>query len=342
MLHKNKSIFILLVLTVMIMNIFMISLLAYAIHTSRERKEAEARTSVENLTTLLEKSVSSSSQEIDLSLYTLQTYIEKELRQKKQINDKEMNLFIQKQKDWIGSVARMLIIDAKGQVQFGDNDIGDAASNYANYSFFKEAQQKNTDQLFVTKLIRDPNGQGWVHLFARRYNQADGTFAGMIVAVLPASYFDNLIAELDVGPKGVVLVQDLDMRVIARNPMLKTPNGQVGFVGGPPELSQLVHSGEQSGTIYTRQTTDHVPRMGNFRRLSSMPVFVVVAFGEEDYLAQWYEDIIEVVLLGLLFIAITTIAGWLLWHQIQTNMLTNRRSRMLLRNAQDGIHIVDR
>lgn len=33
----------------------MISLLVYTLHTSREREEAEARTSVENLTLLLEK-----------------------------------------------------------------------------------------------------------------------------------------------------------------------------------------------------------------------------------------------------------------------------------------------
>lgn len=341
MLHKNRSVFILLVLTVVIMNMFMISLLAYTLDTSREREEAQAKASVENLTSLLEESVSSSSQEIDLSLYTLKTYIEKELSNKKQINNREINLFIQKQKDWIGSVTRIHITDEKGQVQFAAHDMGGQTSNYANYSFFKEAQQKSTDQLFVTKLIRDPNGQGWVNLLARRYNQADGTFAGMIVTALPASYFNHLIAELDVGPKGVVVVQDLDMRVIARNPMLKTPNGQVGFVGGPSELSQLVRSGAH-GTIYTRQTTDHIPRIGHVHKISSMPVFVVVAFAEEDYLAQWYEDVIKAVLLVLLFIAVTTIAGWLIWQQIRVNMLTNRRNRMLLRNAQDGIHVVDR
>src|SRR5690606_11630754 len=153
-------------------------------------------------------------------------------------------------------------------------------------------------------------------LFARRYNQADGTFAGMIITALPASYFNHLIAELDVGPKGVVLVQDLDMRVIARNPMLKTPNGQVGFVGGPPELSQLVHSGAQSGTIYTQKSLDKIPRIGGFRRLSSMPVFVSVALAEDDYLEKWYEDIIEAMLLGICFVAVPRMAARLLWHQI--------------------------
>ncbi|ENU82013.1 hypothetical protein F975_00096 [Acinetobacter sp. ANC 3789] len=79
MLQKNKSIFVFIVLTVVIMNIFIITLLAYTLHTSRERKEAEVRTNVENLTLLLEKSISVSSREIDLSLYTLQAYVEKRI-----------------------------------------------------------------------------------------------------------------------------------------------------------------------------------------------------------------------------------------------------------------------
>ena len=90
MLHKNRSVFILLVLTVVIMNMFMISLLAYTLDTSRERQEAQVKASVENLTLLLEKSVSS--KEIDLSLHALQTYIEKELGDKKQINDKDIRV----------------------------------------------------------------------------------------------------------------------------------------------------------------------------------------------------------------------------------------------------------
>lgn len=342
MLHKNKSIFIFLVFTVVILNIFMISLLAFTLHTSREREEAEVRTSVENLSLLLEKSVSGISKEIDLSLYFLQTHLEKALAENKQPNAQELNVLIQKQEKWISSVTRIHITDETGQVTFSDSDPAGGLSSYANYSFFKALQQQAKDQLFVTKLIRDPNGQGWIHLFARRYNQPDGTFAGVITAALPASYFNQLITKLDVGPKGAVLVQDLDMRIIARSPMLKTPNGQVGFLGGPPELSQLVHSSAQSGTLYTRQTTDRVPRMGNFRKLSSMPIFVVVAFGEADYLAQWYKDMIKAAVLELLFLVVTTTAAWLLWHQIRANLLANRRSRMLLRNAQDGIYILDK
>jgi flagellar basal body-associated protein FliL len=57
MLQKNKSIFVFIVLTVVIMNIFMIALLAYTLHTSRKREEEEVRTNVENLTLLLEKAL---------------------------------------------------------------------------------------------------------------------------------------------------------------------------------------------------------------------------------------------------------------------------------------------
>ncbi len=59
------------------------------------------------------------------------------------------NILIQKQENWISIVARIHITDVNGRVKFGDSAIGGEASNYASYSFFKEAQQKNTDQLFV-------------------------------------------------------------------------------------------------------------------------------------------------------------------------------------------------
>lgn len=320
----------------------MISLLTYNLYTSREHAEAEARNSVENLTLLLEKGVNSSSQQIDLSLYNLQVYIEKELLDKQQINNKEINLLIQNQENWIDSVARIHITDVTGLIKFASQDLAGQSSTYADYSFFKQAKQKRTEQLFVTKLIKEPNGRGWVHLFAKRYNQPDGSFAGMIIAVLPANYFNGLIKELSIGPNGVVLVEDLDMRIIARNPMLKIPNGQVGLVGGPPELYQLIRSGKQTGTIYTQKSLDKVPRIGGFRKLSSMPIFVSVALAEKDYLEKWYENIIEAILLQLFFLAVTSAAAWLLWRQIRANMLANRRGQMLLRNAQDGIHIIDR
>lgn len=116
--------------------------------------------------------MSSSSQEIDLSLYTLQTYIEKELGDKKQINDREISLFIQKQKDWIGSVTRIHITDAKGQVNSLIMILVVRLPIMQTIVFKKEAQQKNTDQLFVLKLIRDPNGQGWVNLFGTTLQSA--------------------------------------------------------------------------------------------------------------------------------------------------------------------------
>lgn len=339
MLQKNKSIFVFLFFTVAIMNIFMIALLAYTLQTSRERKESEIRTSVENLTLLLEKSVSSSAREIDLSLHILQTFLDKELSEKQQLNPVEINQLIQKQENWIHSIANIHVTDAQGQIRYGNGGLANTFS-YAHYPFFKKAQQVK-DQLLVTKLIQEPNGKDWVNVFARPYHDANGNFAGIITATLPASYFNTLISDLDVGPKGVVLVQDLNFRIIARHPTLQTPNGKVGYVGGPPELIQLVRAGAQSGTLYTRKTTDKIPRIGNFRRLSSMPVFVIVGLGEDDYLAQWYDDITKAILLELLFLIVTSVAAWQLWRQIQASVLANRRSQMLLRNAKDGIHVLD-
>lgn len=342
MLQKNKSLLILLVATIMIMNVLMVSLLVYILYTSHQKKEIEIQKHVGNLALLLDKSVSNSTNEINLSLHTIQTYVENQRAKNNQINDEDIKNLIQKQENWIGSVVRIEITDEKGKVLLSDQELEGKTLNYANYDFFTEAQQTNIDRLFVSKLVKNPNGEGWVHLFARPYRQSNGHFAGMVIATLPTNYFDKLIHEINVGSKGVVIVQDDDMRIIARHPKLQTIQGQVGSVGGPPEMKHFIDSNIRSNTFYAEKTLDQIPRLGAFRQLNNMPIFVVVAFAQEDYLAEWYQDILRFIVLGLLFFAVSLVTGWLLWHQIKANMLTNRRSNVLLHNAQDGIHILDR
>src|SRR5690606_21464028 len=162
--------------------------------------------------------------------------IERELHQPIPLNQNNINTFLQKEKRWIGSISQIDVTNEKGQIEFSTHQINGKTINYANYDFFKNTQNKNTDQLIVTKLIKNPNGHGWVHLFVRPYHHADGSFAGIITAILPAHYFNHLIEGVNIGTKGVALIQDLDMRIVARNPILETPNGQVGFVGAPPQL----------------------------------------------------------------------------------------------------------
>jgi diguanylate cyclase (GGDEF)-like protein/PAS domain S-box-containing protein len=97
----------------------------------------------------------------------------------------------------------------------------------------------------------------------------------------------------------------------------------------------------QAQSFYSARTADGVTRINAYRKLERMPAFVVLGWGEKDYLAQWQEDVQKAVMLWALFMGVTVLAGWLLWRLVNANERANQRSRILLQNASDGIHIID-
>src|SRR5690606_21421789 len=71
------------------------------------------------------------------------------------------------------------------------------------------------------------------------------------------------------------------------------------------------------------------------------PVMLVAGLGEDDYLAIWRHDRDKAAGLGLLFFVVTTLGSGLMWRHIRASHRANRRSRLLLQHASDGIHILD-
>ncbi len=53
------------------------------------------------------------------------------------------------------------------------------------------------------------------------------------------------------------------------------------------ELSEIVASEVRAQSFYSARTADGVARINAYRRLERLPAFVVVGWGEKDYLAQW-------------------------------------------------------
>src|SRR5690606_28343754 len=213
--------------------------------------------------------------------------------------------------------------------------------SYADRDFFIAHRAQDDQQTLASKLFFGRIAGTWITVFSRRYNAPDGRFAGVVTAAVPAAYFRGLLSGLRLGPHGIALIRDQDMAMIARWPVLDSPAGAIGSRGGSQELSDIIGSGVQAQSFYSTRTADGVTRINAYRRLERMPAFVVLGWGEKDYLAQWHEDVRKAMLLWLLFLAVTVLAGGLLWRLVNANERANQRSRILLQNASDGIHIID-
>lgn len=337
----SKSVFATIIVAVAIVNIFMIGLLALALDTARERKEAEVRTTVENLALLLDQNVMGAVNQIDFYLRETQVYLERELRTSGALDKSALNQLLRANGNLVTEVVDLRVMDASGAVRFGRAALRDATSNYGDREFFKRHETNPQAGTQASRLLQGRGTNAWVHIFSRRYNHPDGSFAGVVAAAVPASYFQGLLSGLDLGPHGIALMRDLDMALIARHPPVSSRAGQVGAVGGSIELAQLLRSGAASGTFYSEKTADGITRTDAYRRLSAMPAFVVVGLGESDYLLQWHDDVKKAFILAGLFLCFSLVFSWVLWRLISSREGATLRSQTLLQHASDGIHILD-
>ena len=339
--HNKKTVVLALIATVLALNVFVAGLLAYALSAAKERKEQEVRTTVENMALLLDQSVAASVREIELLLREVQMHLERDLRQGLTLDRGEMNGLIAEHQAWLLQSAEIRVTDATGAVVLGHGVTPETQVSYADRDFFIAHRAQDDQQTLASKLVFGRIAGTWIMVFSRRYNAPDGRFAGVVTAAVPAAYFRGLLSGLRLGPHGIALIRDQDMAMIARWPVLDSPAGAIGSRGGSQELSDIIGSGVQAQSFYSTRTADGVTRINAYRRLERMPAFVVLGWGEKDYLAQWHEDVRKAMLLWLLFLAVTVLAGGLLWRLVNANERANQRSRILLQNASDGIHIID-
>ena len=339
--HNKKTVVLALIATVLALNVFVAGLLAYALSAAKERKEQEVRTTVENMALLLDQSVAASVREIELLLREVQMHLERDLRQGLTLDRGEMNGLIAEHQARLLQSAEIRVTDATGAVVLGHGVTPETQVSYADRDFFIAHRAQDDQQTRASKLLFGRIAGTWITVFSRRYNAPDGRFAGVVTAAVPAAYFRGLLSGLRLGPHGIALIRDQDMAMIARWPVLDSPAGAIGSRGGSQELSDIIASGVQAQSFYSTRTADGVTRINAYRRLERMPAFVVLGWGEKDYLAQWHEDVRKAMLLWLLFLVVTVLAGGLLWRLVNANERANQRSRILLQNASDGIHIID-
>lgn len=330
-----------LVATVVALNLFVSGLLLYALDASKDRKEHEVRTTVENLALLLDQSVTGSVREIDLSLREIQAQLEHELTSDRLSDTTRYATVVASHENWLMDAAEIRITDARGRVVQGTGVLAATRDGYADRPFFERHRLQPDAGMQASKLLLSRGDSAWVNVFSRRYNHPDGSFAGVIVAAMHARHFEKMLTGLKLGPRGIALMRDLDKTLIARVPALDAPAGRVGARGGSQEVTDIIASGVKEATFYSAGTADGINRIDAYRRLSLMPAFVVVGLGEDDYLAEWHADVRKAVLLLVLFLIFTVAVVSVLWRLIQENERVNRRSQILLQNASDGIHILD-
>jgi two-component system, sensor histidine kinase and response regulator len=337
-----------LVLGIVFLNLLVLGLGGQSLLFSRESAVEQVRSTAANFAVLLDHNVADSARRIDQALFSITDTIE-HLGWEGRIGDETLEHVLKTHGERFAEVEGFRASNSRGEVLWGKGVDRANPASYADRPFFAVHQAHPGEKLIVTPPIQGRVSKGWVVAFTRSYRNPDGSFAGVVSAAVPISYFAQLLAELNVGPHGSVVLRDENLGLITRFPASEGVIAKIGDRTVSDEFAAAFKSGAASANYTARSATDGIERSYAYRRLDSpMTVALAVGMSPDDYLEAWRREAIATSSLLAAFLAVSIFAAWLI-HRSWMRMERMRhalgeqeeRYRSLFETANDGIYVQD-
>ena len=280
-------------------NVLVAALAGYSIYVSRRQYDARAELLSRNVASAIDQNVSSSVEKIDLAL--LSTVDELERRGRAKAPDApSMRDFLARIEQRLPEVENVRVTDADGVIVFSSTRTDGTRVSVADRDYFVHFRDHVDGGVFVSspmigRVLNKP-----LIPFVRQYTDRNGKFAGVVYATVSVERLGQLLRQYDVGPNGTLLLRDAHLGLIARIPEIaEDPAGRLGNTRVSPELQARFDAGDASATFLNSFGGDGIHRIVSLRRVSKVPMVVIVGVAISDYLASWW---IEVYLMSTLFV----------------------------------------
>ncbi len=213
------------------------------------------------------------------------------------------------------------IADSKGDVVAST-----ALAGMGNIADQNLAQGRDrTNAIEVNHPQQDPVSGQWTLVFSRRLDAADGSYAGIVMIMVPAAYFVSGYEASKLGQHGLLAIVGTDGIVRARR------SGDKVSAAGITDFQALpIHSDDETKPEFRLETDawDGVRRYTSARRLYGFPLAVVVGLSADEQMAPARQVARDELwqatrrsLLAILILGVMTRMGWQLARTRQRNAL---------------------
>ena len=228
----------------------------------------------------------------------------------------------------------LAVFDAAGAMLAGGRDGTGGAFTVADRTYF-EYHRTHADRgvLVGDTILSRADGQPSITV-SRRVDDAQGRFAGVVRARIPAAFLRDFYRTFSVGPGGLISLQSMRGFVVALSDPGRARTG-ADVSAGP--VFRRVSAGQSSGSFRYVSPIDGVTRLGSFRTIEGYPLYIVVGHALDEVLARWRANAWRHLAVSLLVSALLVLAGRRFAGQVRTRQQAERRYRLLAENSSDAI-----
>jgi diguanylate cyclase (GGDEF)-like protein len=178
---------------------------------------------------------------------------------------------------------QLSIIGADGVIKMSTSDIPLAGINIGDREHFRIHINSAYDEVFVSPPVILRTRSKWAITVSRRISAADGSFAGVISAVIDPLQLQSFYDELDLGVGGIASLAGFDGIIRARGGSDSSAAANIGKTILNAEVMRR-YKDAPSGSYWNAPegTVDNVRRLITYRVIDGFPLIAIVGLAESD------------------------------------------------------------
>jgi len=308
-----------------VVNLLVILMAGASLYRSRLLHQGQATAVTQNLVRVLDQYVADAFGKADLSLWAVKDEFEHP-----GTSPRDLGAFIARQHSRLPMLDSIRTANAQGQIEHGVGVVAGSRVSIAERDYFIRLKQAPDAGLVISEPVLGKISGKWVIILARSLENPDRSFAGVVYGVITLEHFSKTFSALNVGPHGSIAIRDSGLGLIARHPEPASAGTAIGDRAVSGELRRLVQSGQSSGSYRARTPTDHIERTFSFRKVSSLPIFVIVGLADQDYLSGWWRELLQTLMGVLVFVGLTLVSSWSFYRDWRRQRTANQALEKLL------------
>lgn len=331
---------------VLLANFFICGLVGFVIHRSEIQYRQQASVTVENLSQVIEQYLSGLVDKTDFALLSVADEFARQFKADG-IDRASLDKFVQQRHFQPPNLGGLRIADRQGLVAIGTGDLSNFPISIADRPYFTRLRDNADAGLVIFGPVISRVTGKWVLILARRLDDAQGGFAGIVYSIVDVASVSQALASLDLGELGSITLYKYDPShdgagtIVARHAKGAGPDDSVGSTAMSAEFRSLLLSGQASASYHARSGLDHVLRTFYYRWVPGHPLIVVVGMADEDFLSGWRHE--AIILIGLLisFALLTVTSAWALDRWWRRREAETALAAGVFHTTQEGIMITD-
>ncbi|HSN15806.1 MAG TPA: hypothetical protein VLT61_14330, partial [Anaeromyxobacteraceae bacterium] len=199
--------------------------------------------------------------------------------------------------------------DADGTLVLGKDLKRDERVSVVDRDYFLAAKADPNARLSTSSPMIDRVSRRWSIAFARPYYRADGSFAGIVHAVVRTDTFTLTLGRVKAPYEGAVVLRGADNAAIARYPDLAHGESLIGQRKISPKLEEVVASRIAEATFPVQSPVEHQETLAAFRRIAGSPFYLLVTALSQSFLASWRMEAERTAIAVAVFVLLTFLAA---------------------------------